>query len=119
MIIGGADSQNSFQQLVVHAAAGKRFGLAVRRDVHSRRLVHIALHPQRAVALDGSVDLADVLRFIGLKFLELRGREIGCDDLVNISLARPFVLVVVQGPLDGLKLPSSAAAFASRAAWRA
>ena len=72
-VTGAADNRNTFQQFVVHAAAGKRLGLAVRGHEYRGRLIHVALPAERAVAFDGGINIIDVLRLIRLKFLELRG----------------------------------------------
>src|ERR1019366_1077190 len=75
-----------FQQLVIDPAAGKRFHLAMGRHEHRRSLIHVALIAERAVFLDRSVDFGEVLRFVRLKFLELRGSERRGNDFFYIYL---------------------------------
>src|SRR6266851_4908259 len=62
------------------------------------------LHPYRAVTLDGSIDVVEMMRLIIVKFPQLPWRKGKRDDIVYIALGDPLVLFVVQRPLDGLEL---------------
>ena len=71
---------------------------------NSGRLVDVALYAHRVVALNRSVNLIDVRRFVIVNFLDPRRADGRRDGFVDFAVRGPIILLVEQCPFHRLKL---------------